>query len=305
MNIFWYCPPKIFEAFEKMEDNPSFRLRCLNTHKHLLKNGHSSKIVSSVYEIKDPDIVVLMSFGEEELELAKWTKQRGSFLIHDYSENIWGIPVLEETKKLCDKIVCCSTVLANLEKVEYLNKVCVVKDPIEDSAVIHNPRFSNDRLKVAWMGMGGNAAWVRDLLKPIVESQDMEYVEISNREESTILWNKNTWQYDLASCDIVLCPQAHWEFPAKSNVKVTTAIGLGLPIICSPIKSYEEIIENNFNGFICNSLEDWGTSLNRLKSKELRELFVKRSREIIPYYSEEFIYREWEAVFKDCLRSNI
>lgn len=303
MRIYWYCPLKIFEAFENHEDNPSYRLRCLNTHKHLLKNGHHSVIAHSVYDIVDPDIVILMSFGEEELKLAKWAKGRGAALIHDYSENIRGIPVLEETKKLCDGIVCCSTALGNLEKVNYPETVYVVKDPIEESMIIHNPRFSNDKLRAVWMGMGGNASWVSDLLRPIVESLDMEFVEISNRPEATIPWNRNTWKADMASCDISLCPQVHWQFPAKSNVKITTSMGLGLPVVCSPIQSYAELVQDNFSGFICQDLDQWRVALNRLKSKELRELFVKRLGEFIPYYSEEFIYREWEAVFKMCLGS--
>jgi len=303
MRIYWYCPLKIFEAFEKHEDNPSYRLRCLNTHKHLLKNGHHSVIAHSVYDIVDPDIVILMSFGEEELNLAQWAKKKGAAVLHDYSENIRGIPVLEETKKLCDGIVCCSTALGNLEKINYPDTVFVVKDPIEESAVIHNTRFSNDKLKAVWMGMGGNASWVSDLLKPIVESLDMEFVEISNRPEATITWGRDTWKADMASCDISLCPQVHWQFPAKSNVKITTSMSLGLPVICSPIQSYTEIVQDNFSGFICQDLDQWGVALSKLKSKELRELFVKRLGEFIPYYSEEFIYREWEAVFKMCLRS--
>jgi len=302
MRVYWFCPSKIFKAFRNKEDNPSFRLRCLNTHKYLIQKGHFSRIVEDIKDIEDPDIVILMSFGEEELELAKWVKGIGAILIHDYSENIRGIPVLEKTKELCDRIVCCSTVLGEFEKEAYPEKVRVVKDPIEESPVIHNPKYENYPLRVGWLGMGGNAAWVRQLLKPIVDDLGMDYIEISNREESEILWNMRTWQADLASCDIVLCPQIHWQFPAKSNVKVTTSISLGLPVICSPIYSYEEIIKDNYNGFLCQELEQWWVGLNKLKSKELRELFVKRSREIIPYYSSDFIAREWETVFKECLK---
>ena len=298
MKIYWYCPYKIFEAFEEIEDNPSFRLRCLYTHKNLLKQGYSSKIVHHSSDIKNPDIVILMSFGEEELALARCAKNHGAKIIHDYSENIRGIPVLEETKKLCDKIVCCSTALGNLEKINYPHQVVVVKDPIEDSPVIHNPLFSNDKLKVVWMGMGGNASWVSNLLKPLVESLDMEYIEISNRKEASIPWNRKTWQIDMASCDIALCPQVHWQFPAKSNVKVTTALSLGLPVIASPILSYTEIIIDNFNGFICNDLDQWYISLNKLKSKKLRESFVAKSQTFISHYHRDVIYKEWEAVFK-------
>ena len=302
MRVFWYCPLKIFTSFEEKEDNPSFRLRCLNTHMGLLKNGHYSKIVESTSEIIDPDIIVFLSFGEEELELAKWAKLRGTSLIHDYSENIRGIPVLEETKKLCDRIVCCSTVLSNFEKVVYGDRVVVVRDPIEESPVVHNYRYTNDRIKVVWMGMGGNAGWVTQLLKPLVEELDMKYIEISNRPEADIPWGRDTWKKDMASCDIALCPQIHWQFPAKSNVKVTTALGLRLPVIASPIQSYTEIIVPEHNGFICHELDQWRGSLIKLKDRDTRELQVLRAEERLHFYDKDFIYKEWENVFKGCLR---
>lgn len=301
MRIFWYAPQTVFSSFEKPEDNPSFRLRCLSTHSMLLKNGYTSVIAHNIYDIVDPDIVVLMSFGDEELELAKRIKKEGKHLIHDYSENIRGIPVLEETKKLCDKIVCCSTTLAHFEKVVYKDKVVVVKDPVEESPIVHSYKYVPNKLKAVWVGMGGNAPWVSDILKPVVEGVGIEYVEISNRPESNIYWNRDTWKYVMASCDIALCPQAHWQFPAKSNVKVTTALSLGLPVIASPIQSYSEIINSGYNGFICHELDQWKHALNILKNKDTRELQVLRSEEILKYYSKEYIYKEWEKVFKSCL----
>ena len=109
MRIFWYCPTKMFTAFEQKSDNPSFRLRCLNTHLGLINSGHFSKIVENISDIDDPDFIVFQSFGDDELDLARWANSQGVHLIHDYSEDICGIPVLEETKRLCSKIVCCST----------------------------------------------------------------------------------------------------------------------------------------------------------------------------------------------------
>lgn len=303
MRVFWYCPLKMFTSFSEKSDNPSFRLRCLNTHIGLLKEGYYSKIVENTSEIVDPDIIVFQSFGEEELELAKWSKHAGVRLVHDYSENIRGIPVLEETKKLCDRLVCCSTTLRNLESIAYSNKAVVVRDPIEESPVVHNYRYDNTKHKVAWMGMGGNAAWVSQLLKPVVEELGMSYVEISNRPEADIPWGRDTWMADLASCDIALCPQIHWQFPAKSNVKVTTALGLRLPVVASPIQSYLEIITSEYNGFICYELDQWRSSLAMLKNKDTRELQVLRSEERMALYSKAFIYKEWIKVFNDCLRS--
>lgn len=298
MRIYWFCPDKIFSAFKKPTDNPSFRLRCFYTHQKLIEGGHFSKIVSSTKDIVDPDVVIFMSFGEEELELAKFVKSKGKYLVHDYSENIRGIPVLEETKKLCDYLACCSTALAGIEAQTYGPKAIVIKDPYDDFPVIKNMNHKNNKLKVVWSGMSGNAPLVENLLKPIVLDLGMEFVEISNRPNSTILWDRQTWYLEMAKCDICICPQDQWSFPCKSNVKVTTSMALGVPVIASPLLSYQETIKNGENGFIAHSLEDWRDYMIQLKSKELREYISYKAFETISEYSIDNIYKKWENVFK-------
>lgn len=298
MRVYWYAPDKNFTVFKNPVDNPSFRLRCCYNHIKLVENGYFSKIVNSTKDIIDPDIVILTSFGEEELELAKYVKSKGGYVIQDYSENIRGIPILEETKRICDYFACCSTSLAAIEALTYGSKAVVIKDPYENFPVIKNPEYSNKKLKVVWSGMGGNAPLVENLLKPIILNLDMEYVEISNRPHSTFQWDINTWYYQMASCDICICPQNHWSYPCKSNVKVTTAMALGLPILASPLQSYLEIIKNGENGFICHSLEDWRDYLIQLKDKELRQSLVNTAFKAVQEYSIDNIYLKWESLFK-------
>ena len=302
MKIYYYVPTTVNDSFKNPEDNPSFRLRCLNIHNNLIKEGYSSHIVSSTSEIIDPDIVVLMSIGEDVLSLAKWLKKQNKVIIHDYTENIRGIPILEETKSLCNYIACASTFIGIEEKKQYPEKVVVIRDPIETSQVIHNPNHENAPLRVVWCGIGGNAFWVKEFLEPIINDAGMQYVEISNRPESTVQWESNTWFYYMASCDICVCPQIQWIFPAKSNVKVTTAMSLGLPVLASPIMSYEELIKNGENGYLCDSFEDWRKGLENLKSKEIRNAFVEKSFKRILPYSLESIYSEWKNLFKRCIK---
>jgi glycosyltransferase involved in cell wall biosynthesis len=309
MKIYWYAPDKIFEIFSNRDDNPSFRLRCKVIHDKLLKDKIDSNIISNIEDFPDfygidyNSILVLLSFGEQEYHLAKKFVDNGGSVIHDYSENIRGIPILEETKKLCKYIVCCSSYLENLEREDYGNRVTSIKDPIEEFPynITNNIDYREDKLKVVWCGMGGNAYLMDEVLKSIIDSKGMEYVEISNRAESTYQWNLNTYRENMAKCDIALCPQDHWSFPAKSNVKVTAAMSLGLPVIASPLTSYEEIIVNGYNGFIAHSLEDWGNYLNRLKDKYLRELIIKRGFESIKSYKLENIYQQWLTLFRNCL----
>lgn len=295
MNVYWYCPSQVTQDFNHHLDNPSFRLRCWYTHNYLIKHGINSQIVCDYSLINKPDVVVLMSFGEQEYEIAKAVNSWGATVIHDYSENIRGIPILEETKNLCKYIVCCSTWLRDEEAKTYGDKCIVVKDPYEPSPIIRNhDQKVGEKLKVVWAGMGGNAEWVEYYLKPIVESLGMDYVEISNRPEATLQWDPY-WAYHMASCDIAICPQDTNIFPAKSNVKVTTAISLGLPTICSPLQSYKEIITDNVNGFISVTLENWERDLKLLKDNVgLRKQFAQLSySNIKEEYSIENIAKKW------------
>ena len=287
------------EAFKHPLENPSFRLRCWYNYQLLKKEGHIARIIETPSEVQDADVLVLMSFGEEEYQLAQYMKSKNRKVIHDYTENIRGIEILEKTKKLCDYIVCCSTYLADEERKVYKDRVTVIRDPLEEFPVTHNVIYERDKLKVVWSGMGGNALLVEAAIKPVIESLGMEYVELSNRPESNILWDKEDWFLHMASCDICICPQDHWAFPAKSNVKVTTAISLGLPVICSPLQSYLEIIEDGKNGYLAFTLEDWGRYLLHLRSPDLRRIFVERIKQKISnFYEVKYIYGQWKTLFR-------
>lgn len=300
MSIYWYCPDSVNSHFEKPEHNPSFRLRCWTIHKKLLEEGYSSHIVSRATDIWNPSVIVLMSFGFEEICLTKYFSDKGVSVIHDYCENIRGLPFLEETKSLCRFIVCCSTWLGEEESKTYPSKVRIIKDHYESIGVMKNFNHKRKKKKVVWAGMGGNADIPFNLIKPIVEGQGLEYVEISDRDEATIKWSEN-YLYHMADCDIAICPQDHWSFPAKSNVKVTTAMSLGLPVIASPVRSYEEIITNGVNGFISHSLEDWSNNIFFLSNNNVSEEFYNKSRDILKDYSLDSIYKKWLALFKECL----
>lgn len=300
MKVYWYAPEKIFLDFKNPLDNPSFRLRCYSIHQELIKEGVESYVVHNIDDIIDPDIVILMSFGEEEYSLAKWLKDNDKVILHDYCENIRGFDILEKTKKLCNYLICASTYLAEVESINYPDKTVIIRDPIEESEFIKNWYCNYGKPRAFYLGMGGNAEVFRDILKPLVDNSGYDYIEISDRKEAEIKWDNN-WRRSVISCDVALCPQFEWDFPAKSNVKVTTAIGLGIPVIASPIKSYLEIIDNGYNGYISYSLEDWSNYLEKLKDAELRRLIALNALEKVKYYRISHIYGEWLKIFKKSL----
>jgi len=168
MRVTWFCPDKVMEVFKNPLDNPSFRLRCWYNYTLLRKEGYVAKIAKSPQEAEDADVLILMSFGEEEYEITKYLKDKRKRVIHDYTENIRGIEILEKTKQLCDYIVCCSTYLAEEERKEYKDRVLVIRDPAEKFPVIHNIDYEREKLRVVWSGMGGNAPLVAAAMVPVL-----------------------------------------------------------------------------------------------------------------------------------------
>lgn len=303
MKVTWYCPNSNFRDFKNYLDEANFRLRVWYNHLELLKDGHQSVIAhnADAIDIGSTDLLVLTSMGELELNLAKTFKYNNKKVVHEYSENIRGIPILEETKRLCDGIICCSTWLQQEEAKTYGSKVYYTPGPTEPVMVRHNYLFDNPNIRVAWMGNGGNAQMVRNLLVPIILSLGYDYVEISNLKDSTHKWNKDTWASILAGCDITLCPQAHWSQPAKGNNKVITSMSLGIPVLASPVQAYREIIKNGNTGYICETLEDWRDYLIHLKDKDLRRQISDNCDSIVIDHSVRNVYLKWLNIFNKIL----
>jgi hypothetical protein len=73
-------------------------------------------------------------------------------------------------------------------------------------------------------------------------------------------------------------------------------MALGLPVLASPLASYQEVIFSGCNGFICETLEDWGEGLHRLKNSEFRKMVWEHNQQDVLKYAPDRLYREWTKV---------
>jgi glycosyltransferase involved in cell wall biosynthesis len=147
------------------------------------------------------------------------------------------------------------------------------------------------------MGMGGNAELALNM-KSIIESAGYELIIISEWDNATIKWNIDTWHEELNKCDVVLCPCRDVQ-PAKSNVKVTTAMALGLPVIASPLKAYEEVIQHGKNGYLCTTENEWLSALIELKDANKRKSIGENAKKSISNYMLEPITSQWVQLLFD------
>lgn len=296
-------------------NNPSIRLRRFNIHEKLKAMGVESKMISGYYgksvydirnEIGDANVVIVTQFGNEDYEIMRYLKAQGKKLAYDHNEALFGYPMEGECFKESDVVVCCSTVLAEMTKNLGFGPVAVIKDAIEEFEA-PSPVYENryERPKAVYMGMGGNSFLANDWLRETVEKAGYELVTITEWENATIRWNPKTWPQDLCNCDVVLCPQRKEVQPAKSNVKVTTAMALGLPVIATPIQSYKEVIQHEINGFLADGFEEWNDALEKLKDPEYREKIGKKAKESVSAYTLESVAENWKKLCTDLMGGKV
>ncbi|PIL39395.1 hypothetical protein CR103_13005 [Massilia psychrophila] len=83
------------------------------------------------------------------------------------------------------------------------------------------------------------------------------------------------------------CPEAAAPFwKVKSENRLTMKMCVGLPVVATPIPSYEPIIKQGVNGFLARTALDWKQSLEELRDPAVRRGVGENAREtVIDNYS--------------------
>lgn len=85
-------------------------------------------------------------------------------------------------------------------------------------------------------------------------------------------WRAKTEVDDLAPIDIGIMPlpEDKWS-KGKCGAKALQFMGMGIPTVCSPVGVNSEIIQDDQNGFLASTEDEWVDKLSRLlRSAELR-----------------------------------
>jgi glycosyltransferase involved in cell wall biosynthesis len=74
----------------------------------------------------------------------------------------------------------------------------------------------------------------------------------------------------------------------KSENRLTMKLSMALPVVATPIPSYEAVIEHGLNGFLARSRETWLQCLETLRDSELRrEIGIRARASVIAKFSKE------------------
>ncbi len=156
------------------------------------------------------------------------------------------------------------------------NKIFFLPDAIETSPNLKKQYSKNEKVKIVWFGNEGH--WntlelIKKILKENEQFKNYELTTISSHNEATKKWNLNTIWVDLLEHDIGVIPMDvdNQNHLVKSNNRATMFMALGIPVVCSPLPSYLNIIENGLNGFIAQNEQEWIEYLSKLKDPILRQ----------------------------------
>jgi len=106
----------------------TIRIRALNINKRLKELGYDSELYNPNNVDSYDYVVVGKSYSETDLKFVKFLKEKNIRVICDLSEEILMFPLVSETIKECDLVICCSEELR--KKVSMINSNAVM---IEDS----------------------------------------------------------------------------------------------------------------------------------------------------------------------------
>lgn len=272
----WVEDLAIFMGYTFDASHPSVRLCRLNLRKPLRDIGVKADIIYRYEDVEGYNNILISHFDDKLVEhCEKWRKQ-GKRIYFSHTENLWGLPSQVKVFNLCDYIVCCSNTLAELTQPRLTSPITkchflpdMAEQPLNSQSPPHKPQ--NERpLRCIYVGMGGNS-YLAHNMRPMIEELGMTLTVITEWDNADIKWDRDTYLDIMAEHDIALCPQRVAEQPAKSHVKVSTAMSRGLPVICSPTPAYKEIIEQGVNGFVADTPEQWRQCLESLKDFNLRK----------------------------------
>ena len=146
-----------------------------------------------------------------------------------------------------------------------------------DTVNLHCQLSNHDIEKpvIGWTGSHSTMVYLADIVPVIAElSQefDFDFVVISNKAPDFKLenlkfipWCKATEIRDLATLNIGIMPLTNDAWAnGKCGFKALQYMALGIPALVSPVGVNEEIVSNDFNGFVCSSPSDWKNALESL-----------------------------------------
>jgi GT2 family glycosyltransferase/glycosyltransferase involved in cell wall biosynthesis len=153
-------------------------------------------------------------------------------------------------------------------------------------------------LKVMTACYGGNA-FLAENLRPLIDSMGMRLFTLHEWGSADIKWEISTWLDHLRQADIIICPSNYKIQPEKSANRLTQAMALGKPVICSPLRAYLDVLNSHPGScLIADTPEEWKEKLTLLRDNpSIREEISKKALIASQSYSIDAMGQKWANLF--------
>jgi glycosyltransferase involved in cell wall biosynthesis len=230
-------------------------------------------------------------------------------VIYDFDDAIW-IPNISEANRLANglkhhqkvanicrwayRVSCGNAYLAGYAR-QY-NSSVVINPTTIDTENLHNKvrdQSEFGRPVIGWTGTHSTLKYLKQLvpiLSELEQNFDFEFRVISNQPPELSLrslvfipWRKETELIDLLSFNIGLMPLEDdpWA-KGKCAFKALQYMALGIPPVVSPIGMNNEVVQDDVNGFLCATPDEWRVHLTQLLNESaLRQRLGEAARETI------------------------
>tara|TARA_Y100001934_G_C12358847_1_gene779548 strand:+ start:1576 stop:2640 length:1065 start_codon:yes stop_codon:yes gene_type:complete len=234
-------------------------------------------------------------------------------IIYDFDDAIWlpnyaannarfaFIKSYGHVNKLCKyayKLSVGNKFLADYGK-KYNSNVWI--NPTTIDTENHHNRVKNQDSKdfvIGWTGTHSTLRYLKEMV-PLFQKLEKEYEytlliisdknpEFNLNSFEFIKWNKETEIEDLLRFNVGLMPLTMDKWAnGKCGFKALQYMSLGVPALVSPVGVNTEIVDDKVNGYICDSIEEWESTLRMILSdkEKVKEISKNSRKKIIDNYS--------------------
>jgi hypothetical protein len=294
----------------------SARLQGWVIHRELLRRGVASEVLNQpeVFDVrlrwKAPRrwyealwrrrrvLVFQKVESSRAVRLARLARRVGTRIVFAQSD-----PRESPLYPLADALVVSSRELGRVLESRCAAPVEIIEDGLEYPRELRvEPSDRRAGLRLLWVGHRFNFPALQPLRELLArpEMSDMELVTLSDHPEATRPWSPDAVREAMLSSDVAVVPSE--ETPktlVKSNNRLTLFMGVGLPVVATPLPSYREAATHGEDAFLARGPEEWARALEALRDPGLRRRVGEAARaKAWSRFAPELIADRWEALFR-------
>jgi hypothetical protein len=204
---------------------------------------------------------------------------------------------------LADALVVSSRELGRVLGTRCAAPIEVIEDCLEYPREVGvEPSSRREGMRLLWVGHRFNYPALEPLRELLArpELADIELITISDHPEASRPWSPETVLEAMHAADVAVVPSD--ETPAaraKSNNRLTLFMGVGLPVVATPLPSYREAATHGKDAYLAREPEAWAQALRELRDPAIRRRVGEAARETAwSRFAPSLVADRWEALFR-------